>query len=56
MQQSNEFMADLWGMFGHQLPNTKLPIDCVWTIPQQTVSMLCLPSDSTVEEIQGICL
>lgn len=36
MQQSNEFMADLWGMFCHQLPNTKYPIDCVWTIPQQT--------------------
>lgn len=56
MQQSNEFMADLWGMFCHQLPNTKLPIDYVWTIPQQIVGMLWLPSDSTVEEIQGICL
>lgn len=56
MQQSNEFMADLWGTFCHQLPNTKLPIDCVWSIPQQTVGMLWPPSDSTVEEIQGICL
>lgn len=56
MQQSHEFMADLWGMSRHQLPNTKLPIDCVWSIPQQAVGMLWLPSDSTVEEIQGICL
>lgn len=56
MQQSDEFMADLWGMFCHQLPNTKLPIDCVRSIPQQTVGTLWLLSDSTVEEIQGICL
>lgn len=56
MQQSNEFMADLWGTFCHQLPNTKLPTDCVGTIPQQTVGMLWVPSALTVEEIQRICL
>lgn len=49
-------MANLWGTFHHQLPNTKLPIDCVWIIPEQTVGTQWLPSDSTVEEIQGICL
>lgn len=27
MQQSDEFMANLWGMFFHQLPSTKIPID-----------------------------
>lgn len=56
MQQSYEFMANLWGMFFHQVPSTKIPIDCMWNIPQQTAGTLWLPSDSTMEEIQGICL
>jgi len=43
-------------MFRHQLPNTKLTIDCVLSAPQQTAGTLRLPSDYTVEEIQGIYL